>query len=96
MEHKRFMEEPIPYTLPRHEVAKAVADICRRPGVSEATTYLLNKRYANFGVADLRALRQRREENTQLKRLFADLTLDEQILSGIAAKRPGHPLTCFG
>jgi putative transposase len=39
-----------------------------------------------MGVAELRELRQLREENDRLKRLVADLTLDKQILSDVVKK----------
>lgn len=55
-------------------------DVCRQIGASEATIYLWKKKYANLGVSELRELRQLRDENSHLKRLVADLTLDKQIL----------------
>jgi putative transposase len=69
--------------------------VCRQPGISEATFYVWKKRYANLGVADLRELRQLREENSKLKRLVADLTLDKSILAEIVrrtfeASPPAH------
>ena len=87
MKRSRFTEEQITYALRQHEAGTAVADICRQLGVSEATFYAWKKKYANLGVAELRELRQLREENAGLKRLVADLTLDKQILSDVVKKK---------
>ena len=49
---------------------------CREHGVSEATFYIWKKKYSGLGLSDLRELRQLREENSKLKHLVADLSLD--------------------
>jgi len=74
--------------LRQHEAGTPVADICRQLGVSEATFYVWKKKYAHLGVAELRELRQLREENARLKRVVADLTLDKQILTDVVKKKP--------
>jgi putative transposase len=45
------------------------------------------KKYANLGGAEIRELRQLREENAKLKRLVADLSLDKHILAEIVRKK---------
>jgi putative transposase len=64
-----------------------VADICRKLGVSQASFYTWKKQYAGMGVQELRELRQLRDENSRLKRLVADLSLDRQILQEIVSKK---------
>jgi putative transposase len=64
-----------------------VADICRKLGVSQAWFYTWKKQYAGMGVQELRELRQRRDENSRLKRLVADLSVDRQILQEIVSKK---------
>ena len=64
-----------------------VADACRQIGISDATFYTWKKKYANLGVSELRKLRQLEDENTRLKRIVADLTLDKQILQEIVRKK---------
>jgi putative transposase len=56
-------------------------------GISEATFYVWKKRYANLGILELRELRQLRDENTKLKRLVADLTLDRHVLQEVIKKK---------
>ena len=55
--------------------------------ISQATFYTWKKQYAGLGINDLRELRQLRDENSRLKRLVADLSLDRQILQEIVSKK---------
>lgn len=87
MKRSRFSEEQINYALRQVEGGTPVGDVCRQLGVSEATFYVWKKRYANLGVAELRELRQLREENAKLKRVVADLSLDKHILSEVIRKK---------
>ena len=66
---------------------ETVAATCRKMGVSEATFYNWKKKYSGMGVTDVRELRQLREENTKLKRLVADLSLDKHILQEVLSKK---------
>ena len=66
MKRSKFSEEQITYAMRQHEAGTPAADICRQLGVSEATFYVWKKKYAHLGVAELRELRQLREENAHL------------------------------
>ena len=68
------------------ETGVAVAEVCRKIGVSEATFYNWKKKYDGLGTAELRRLRQLEEENLQLKRVVADLSLDKQMLQDVLKK----------
>ena len=87
MKRSRYSDEQIAYALRQAESGTAVADVCRQLGVAEATFYVWKKKYANLGAMELRELRQLREENSKLKRLVADLTLDKHILTEIVRKK---------
>ena len=87
MKRSRFSEEQVTYALRQAESGTPVADVCRQMGISEATFYIWKKKYAALGVTELRELRQLREENSKLKRLVADLTLDKHILSEVVRKK---------
>ena len=52
-----------------------------------ATFYAWKKKYAHLGMSELRRLRQVEEENTRLKRLVADLSLDKHMLSEALRKK---------
>ena len=86
MANKGHTEEQILRALRQAEGGTRVADICREHGVSEATFYVWKKKYGSLALNELRELRQLREENAKLKRLVADLSLDQHILQEIVQK----------
>ncbi len=53
MKRSRFSEEQVTYALRQAESGKAVADVCRQIGVSEATFYIWKKKFAHLGVSPL-------------------------------------------
>jgi putative transposase len=87
MKRSRFTEEQIAYALRLAESGAPVVDVCRQIGVSEATFYTWKKKYAEFGVSELRKLKQLEDENVRLRRIVADLTLDKQILQEVVRKK---------
>jgi len=87
MKRSKFSEEQIAYALRQADAGTAVGDVCRQLGVSEATFYAWKKKYAHLGVSELRRLRQLEDENSRLKRLVADLTLDKHMLSEALRKK---------
>jgi putative transposase len=87
MPRKGHTEQEIIAALKQHEAGTKTDEICRKLGISQATLYLWKKQYAGLALAELRELRQLREENGRLKRLVADLTLDRQILQEVVAKK---------
>jgi len=84
---KRFTEEQIAYALRQHEAGASVSELCRKMGVSEPTFYHWKKRYASMGVTELRKLRSIEQENRQLKKLVADLSLDKHMLQEVLSKK---------
>jgi putative transposase len=87
MKTSRYTEEQIAYVLRQADSGTPLSDVCRSVGISEATFYVWKKKYASLGVSELRKLRQLEAENTRLKRLVADLTLDKNILQEVIAKK---------
>lgn len=81
MKRSKFSEEPVIYVLRQREVGTPVGAICRQLGVSEGTFDVWKKKYAHLDVGELRRLRQLVEENTRLKPLVHDLSLDKHMLS---------------
>ncbi len=84
---KRFTEEQITYAMRQHESGTAVSEICRTMGISEPTFYNWKKKYAGMGVSELRKMRGLEQENSKLKKLVADLSLDKHILQEVIAKK---------
>jgi putative transposase len=56
-------------------------------GISEQTYFRWKKKYGGLGVLELQRLRQLEEENRQLKRLVAELTLDKQMLQDVLSRK---------
>jgi putative transposase len=86
MKRKRFSEEQIIGVLKEAAAGAKTLEICRRHGISEQTFYRWKAKYAGLEVAEVRRLRQLEDENGRLKRLVADLTLDNQALKGLLGK----------
>lgn len=87
MKKTRFTDEQIAYALRQVEAGTPPADVCRQLGCSEASFYIWKKRFGNIGMTELKELRQLRDENTRLKRVVADLTLDKNILAEVVRKK---------
>ncbi len=87
MKKSKFTESQIVFALKQSETGVKVEEICRKMGLSEATYYNWKKKYGRLGISELRRLRQLEEENSQLKKLVADLSLDKQILQDVLKKK---------
>ncbi len=80
-------ESQIVFALKQAETGTKVDEVCRKLGISEATFYNWKKKYGGLGTSELRELRQLKEENAQLKKLVADLSLDKQMLQDVIKKK---------
>jgi putative transposase len=87
MKQKRYTDEQIAFALRQAESGTAVAEICRKLGVSEPTFYRWKKHFAGMGTVEIRRLKQLEEENAKLKRLVADLSLDKTMLQDVLRKK---------
>ena len=87
MKKSRFAEEQIAYALWLADAGTAVVDACRQIVVSEATYYTWKKKCGELDVTKLRRLKIFEDENAWVKRIVADLTLDNQILSKVVRKK---------
>jgi len=87
MKQKRYSNEQIVYALKRVEGGEKASEVCRQMGVSEAAFYQWKKKFGGMGVSELTRLRQLEEENSRLKKLVADLSLDKHILQEVLSKK---------
>ncbi len=87
MRTSRFTPEQMVMALRQAESGTPVEEVCRKVGISEATFHRWKKRFGSLGVAEVRELRQLREENRRLKTVVADLTLDRSILQEALRKK---------
>ena len=87
MKHKRFTVEQIVAVLKQAEAGVPMAELIRRVGISEQTFYRWKKQYVGLEVDQVRQFKQLQEENTRLKQLVADLTLDKAMLQDVLSKK---------
>jgi transposase-like protein len=84
MSRKRFRSEQIITMLREAEVllnqGSSVCEVSRKLGIAEQTYYRWRKEYGGMRVDQARRLKDLEKENTRLKRLVADLSLDNAIL----------------
>jgi transposase-like protein len=84
MQRKRHSPEQIIRKLREAEVelggGAAVADVCRKLGISEQTYFRWRNQYGGLKADDMKRLKDLEKENGRLKKAVADLTLDKQIL----------------
>ena len=83
MKRSRFTEEQIIGILKEHQPA---ADLCRKHGISDATFYKWRSKYGGLEVSDAKRLKGLEEENRQLKKLLAELLLDNTTLKELLGK----------
>jgi putative transposase len=87
MKRKRFTEEQIIGILKEGEAGKKAEEISREYGISVWTFYQWRKKYGGMEVTDAKRLKALEEENRKLKRVVADLTLDNVALKDILSKK---------
>jgi len=83
----RYSEEQIILALKQHEAGLTTGEVCRKLGVSEQTFYRWKAKYGGMDVSDAKKLRALEEENRKLKQLVGELTLDNQGLRHLIAKK---------
>jgi putative transposase len=87
MRSSKFTEEQIAFALKQAETGTPVKEVIRKLGITEQTFYRWKKKYGGMMPSDLRKLKQLEEENRQLKKLVADLSLDKQMLQDVLSKK---------
>ncbi len=87
MKKSRFTESQIVSILGEADAGLPVTEVCRKHGISGNTFYNWKKKYGGMGVSDLRKLKELELENRRLKKMFADLSLENDALKELISKK---------
>ena len=87
MKKSKFSESQITSALREQEAGKKVSDICRELSISANTFYLWKRKYGGMDAVMLRHYKELERENSKLKQMYADLSLDHRILKDVIEKK---------
>jgi putative transposase len=87
MRKSRFTESQIVQTLKAVEAGRHVKDVCRELGISDATYYVWKSKYGGMDTSDVRRLRELEAEHAKLKRMYAELAMENYALKDVIAKK---------
>jgi len=87
MKKSRFTETQIVSILKQADAGMLVKDICRQHGISDATYYKWKSKYGGMEASDLRRVKELEAENARLKRMYADLALENTAMKDLIAKK---------
>ena len=86
MRRSRFTEAQSIGMIKEQEAGLPTAELCRKHGLSPATFYKLKAKYGGMDLSDTKRLKQLEDENAKLKRLVADVMLDNVVLKDLLGK----------
>jgi len=87
MRKSRFGESQIVAILKEADAGMKVTDVCRKHGISDATYYKWKSKYGGMEASDLRRNKELEAENARLKRMYADLALENAAMKDLIAKK---------
>ena len=87
MKKTKFTVTQIVHALKEYEAGKNSSDLCRELGISKATFYNWNKKYGGMESQDLKKLKELEEENRRLKKMYAELAMDNMVLKDVLSKK---------
>lgn len=86
MKRTRFTESQIINVLKEYESGKSMVDLCREHGIHKATFFNWKKKYGGLEASELKRIKELEQENSRLKKMYADLSLDYQIVKEVLKK----------
>lgn len=93
MKKKRFNEAQILNVLKEYDSGISAVDLSRKYGIGESTIYAWNSKYAGMDLSELKRLRQLEDENNRLKRMYATLSMDFDLMKEALEKKLNQDLS---
>jgi putative transposase len=87
MKSSRFTETQIIAVLKEADAGILIKDICRKHGISDATYYNWKSKYGGMAASDLKRMKEMEAELSKLKRMYADLALENRALKDLIEKK---------
>ena len=87
MKKSRFTETQIVSILNEADAGMKVQDLCRKHGISPATYYKWKSKYGGMAASELKRIKELEAENAKLKRMYADLSLENDALKDLLEKK---------
>ena len=87
MKRSKFSESQIVNILKEAEVGVSLEDLIRQHGFSKASFYKWKAKYSGMSVSELKRLKELEEENRRLKQMYANLSLEHEVLKDIIEKK---------
>jgi putative transposase len=87
MKRSQYTESQIVGILKEADSGVTVKEVCRKYGISDATYYKWKSKYGGLEVSDVRRMRELEAENAKLKRMYADVSLENQALKDLISKK---------
>lgn len=87
MKASKFSDAQKAFILKQGADGVPVEEICRKAGISQATYFNWRKKYEGMTPPEMRRLKQLEDENTKLKKLVAELSLDSEMLQDVIRRK---------
>jgi len=87
MKKSKFTESQIVAILKQADSGMKVEQLCRQHGMSSATYYNWKSKYGGMEASDVKRLKELEEENHQLKKMYANLSLEHEAVKDLIAKK---------
>jgi len=87
MKKSRFTESKIFNILKQQETGRTVQEICREYGISQATFFNWKSKYGGMSASHLKRLKELETENLRLKKMYADISLQNDALKDLIEKK---------
>ena len=86
MKKSRFTETQVFSLLKEADAGMKVEELCRKHGISSASYYNWKKKYGGMDASEIKRLKELEEENAKLKRMYADMALENTALKDLIVK----------